>query len=395
MTAAAKANAVRPRRWTMHPGELDPVTVVAAAALLTIGLVMVASASINVAARQFGQPWHFSLKQAAFIGLALVSTWAIVQVPLARWQQLARPLLLLALLLLALVLVPGFGRTVNGSTRWLELGAIGFQVSEAAKLAVLIYLADYVVRRREDLQTAWSALLGPLAAVALAAFLLLLEPDFGAAVVLLLCAVTVLFLGGVPLLRFGVLVATAGVALAILAVSSPYRLERISAFLDPWADPFNSGFQLTQSLIAIGSGAWTGVGLGSSVQKLFYLPEAHTDFLFAIFAEETGLLGVVVVIGLYGLLVGRAFQLAGRAHRACMHFAGYLAAGIAVWISLQAFMNIGVNMGLLPTKGLTLPLMSYGGSSTLITCAGIGLLLRIHYETALQQRQARRRERAR
>ena len=391
MTAVAAGTAPTPRRWAVRPSELDPVLLASAAALLALGLVMVASASITVAARQFGDPWHFVTKQALFVAVGAGAAWVMAQVPLVRWRQLARPLLVLALVLLVLVLVPGLGRTVNGSTRWLELGAMGFQVSEAAKLAVLVYLADYVVRRREALRTAWSGLLSPLAPIALAAVLLLLEPDFGAAVVLVTCSLTVLFLGGVPLVRFGLLVGTAGAGLAALAVSSPYRVERITAFLDPWADPFDSGFQLTQSLIAIGSGAWTGVGLGSSVQKLFYLPEAHTDFLFAIFAEETGLLGVLVVVALFAVLVGRAFQLSARGHAGGMPFAGHLAAGIAVWISLQAFINIGVNMGLLPTKGLTLPLMSYGGSSTLVMCASVGLLLRIHYEIAAQNRQARRR----
>ena len=392
MTAvAANANGRTTQRWLVRPDELDPVLLVSAGVLLALGLVMVASASITVAAREFGDPWHFLVKQAVFAGAGLVTAWVMVQLPLARWQQLARPLLVLSLVLLALVLVPGFGRTVNGSTRWLELGAIGFQVSEAAKLAMIVYLSDFVVRRSTAVQSSWGGFLSPLALVALAAVLLLLEPDFGAAVVLVACALTILFLGGVPLARFALLVGTATAGLVALAFSSPYRMQRISAFLDPWADPFNSGFQLTQSLIAIGSGAWTGVGLGASVQKLFYLPEAHTDFLFAIFAEEMGLLGVLAVITLYFVLVGRAFDIAGRAHRASMAFAGYLASGLGVWIALQAFINIGVNMGLLPTKGLTLPLMSYGGSSTLTMCAAIGLLLRVQYEVAAVQRQAKRR----
>ena len=388
MTAAAETRTVW--RGLVMPDRLDPVLLLAAAVLLVLGLVMVASASITVAAREFGDPWHYLIKQATFVGLGLGVAWVTLQVPLARWRQLALPLMVTGVALLALVLVPGFGRTVNGSTRWLELGALGFQVSEAAKLAVLIYLADYVVRRREAVHGTWGGFLSPLALVGLAAFLLLLEPDFGAAVVMLACALTVLFLGGVPLARFTALVGAAGAVLAALALSSPYRVERITAFLDPWADPFDSGFQLTQSLIAIGSGAWTGVGLGGSVQKLFYLPEAHTDFLFAIFAEEMGLIGVLVVIALYVVLVARAFDLAGRAQRAGFAFGGHLAAGLGVWIALQAFINIGVNMGLLPTKGLTLPLMSYGGSSTLVMCAAVGLLLRVHYELTAAAQQARR-----
>jgi len=394
----SSASATRPAtartawRGPVRPADLDPVLIVSALALLALGLVMVGSASITVAARELGDPWYYLSKQALFVGAGLGAAWVVAQVPLARWQQAATPLLLGSLALLVLVLVPGLGRTVNGSTRWLELGAMGFQVSEAAKVAVLVYLSDYVVRRGDQLASTWGGFMRPLLFVVLGAVLLLCEPDFGAAVVLVATGMTVLFLGGVPFRRFFLLLGTVVTATAALALSSPYRLERITGFLDPWADPFNSGFQLTQSLIAIGSGSWTGVGLGASVQKLFYLPEAHTDFLFAIFAEETGLVGVVAVIGLYATLVGRGFQLARRADAAGMQFASCLGIGLGVWISLQAFINIGVNMGVLPTKGLTLPLMSYGGSSTLIMCGAVGLLLRIGYEVNAGTRQARRRE---
>ena len=393
MSAATLSPAPARATWRgpVRPADLDPLLLISALTLLALGLVMVASASITVAAREFGDVWFYLRKQAAFAGLGLAVAWLVVQVPLVRWQQLALPLLLVVLLLLALVLVPGLGRTVNGSTRWLELGAMGFQVSEAAKLAGVLYLSDYVVRRQEALRAGWGGFLRPLLLLGLAALLLLLEPDFGAAVVLLATALTLLFLGGVPLHRFVLLLTAVLGALVALALSSPYRLQRVTAFLDPWADPFDSGFQLTQSLIAIGSGGWTGVGLGASVQKLFYLPEAHTDFLFAIFAEETGLLGVGLVIGLYALLVGRAFALGRRADRAGQPFAACLTLGLGVWLALQAFINIGVNMGLLPTKGLTLPLMSYGGSSTLVTCAALGLLLRVGYELRAAARQASRR----
>jgi cell division protein FtsW len=377
-------------RSLVTPDDFDPWVALAALALLALGLIMVTSASMTVAARAYGDAWHFLIKQAVFVALGLGAAWVIVQVPLAHWRRFALPLMLLSLVLGTLVLLPGFGRTVNGSTRWLELGALGFQVSEAVKLAVVIYLADYVVRRGPALRRDWGGFLRPLALVGTAAALLLAEPNFGAAVVVLACALTLLFLGGAPLVRLGAVVGAAVAALAALVLSAPYRVQRVTAFLDPWANPFDSGFQLTQSLIAIGSGAWTGVGLGSSVQKLFYLPEAHTDFLFAIYAEETGLLGVLVVLALYTLLVGRAFDLAGRAQRAGQAFAGHLATGLGLWIALQAFINIGVNMGLLPTKGLTLPLMSYGGSSTLVMCGAIALLLRIHREVMAGARQARR-----
>jgi cell division protein FtsW len=380
------------RRGPVSPGELDAWLAVAALTLLALGWVMVTSASLTVAARELASPWHYTLKQGLFAGSGCVGAWLVAQIPMHRWQQLARPLMVITLVALVLVLMPGFGRTVNGSTRWLELGVIGFQVSEAAKLGLLVYLADYAVRKREALTTQWGGFLRPLFVVAVCAYLLLLEPDFGAAVVLAATALAVLFLGGVPLQRFALVVAGTGMATVALAVSSPYRFERISAFLDPWADPFDSGFQLTQSLIAIGSGGWTGVGLGGSVQKLFYLPEAHTDFLFAIFAEETGLLGVTLVVTLFTMVVGRAFVLASRAARMERPFSALLAFGIGVWIALQAFINLGVNMGLLPTKGLTLPLMSYGGSSTLVVCFAIGLLLRIGYEVDAGTRQARRKE---
>lgn len=380
------------RRWVVTPRDLDGWLAVAALSLLALGWVMVTSASLSVAARELSEPWHYTGKQGVFALAGCAAAWLTVQVPIQRWQQMARPIMVVTLVVLALVLVPGFGRTVNGATRWLELGFIGFQVSEAAKLGLLIYLADYVVRKRSELVRHWGGFVRPLFVVGVCAYLLLLEPDFGAAVLLTATAMAVLFLGGVPLTRFALVLAGAIAATAALAVSTPYRFERITAFLDPWADPFDSGFQLTQSLIAIGSGGWTGVGLGASVQKLFYLPEAHTDFLFAIFAEEMGLLGVAVVVALFAIVVGRAFIIAHRADQAGRAFSALLAYGIGVWIALQAFINLGVNMGLLPTKGLTLPLMSYGGSSTLVLCVGIGLLLRIGYELDAGARQARHKE---
>lgn len=373
-------------------GDLDGVLVLVALALLALGTVMVASASMTVAARAFDSPWFYFNRQIVFVALGIGLAWLAVQVPLARWRELAMPLMLVGVLLLALVLMPGLGRTVKGSTRWLELGVIGFQVAEAVKLATIVYIADYLVRRHAEIRASWSGFLRPLALVGVAGLLLLLQPDFGAAVVLGAVALAMLFLGGVPMVRFCALGGAAVALLTMLAITTPYRLQRITTFLDPWADPFDSGFQLTQSLMAIGSGGWNGVGLGASVQKLFYLPEAHTDFLFAIFAEETGLIGVMIVLALYVLLIGRAFQLTARAERADAPFAAHLAAGLGLWIALQAVINIGVNMGLLPTKGLTLPLMSYGGSSTLMTCIAIGLLLRVSYEINAAARQASRRE---
>jgi cell division protein FtsW len=270
---------------------------------------------------------------------------------------------------------------VNGSVRWINTGLFNLQVSEPAKLMILVYLASYLARHGDEVRTQLSGFIKPLVILALAAVLLLLEPDFGATVVLMATAMGMIFVAGVRLWQFSGMLGLAGLSLGGLAVSSPYRMERLTTFLNPWADPFDSGFQLTQSLIAIGRGEWFGVGLGASIQKLFYLPEAHTDFVFAVLAEELGLFGVFTVIALYVLVVWRAFVIAARAEKGGNAFAALLAWGIGIWFGLQAFINMGVNMGLLPTKGLTLPLMSYGGSSMVVMCAAVALLLRVDFET--------------
>jgi cell division protein FtsW len=270
---------------------------------------------------------------------------------------------------------------VNGSTRWINLGIIRLQVSEPAKLLAFIYMAGYLVRRGDEVRNSGAGFLKPLGLLLVAAVLLLLEPDFGATVVLMTTALVMMFMAGVSLWKFGGLIALAGAAFASLAILSPYRLNRLTAFIDPWNDPFNTDFQLTQSLIAIGRGEWFGVGLGASIQKLFYLPEAHTDFVFAVFAEEMGLVGITVLLGLYAFVVFRSYRIAATAEQGGNLFAAYLAYGIGTWLGIQAIINIGVNTGLLPTKGLTLPLMSYGGSSMLVSCVAIALLLRIDYET--------------
>jgi cell division protein FtsW len=277
--------------------------------------------------------------------------------------------------------VPGIGYTVNGARRWIRLGFMNFQVSELARVMLLTYVASYAVRRADELRGSFLGFLTPVAVLGLAAALLLAEPDFGAATVLLATGVVVLFIAGARLHHLAVPVVLGSALLALLALLSPYRLRRLTGFLNPWGDPFDSGFQLVQSLIAIGRGEWFGVGLGASVQKLFYLPEAHTDFVFAVLAEEFGLLGVLVVIGLFAVLVARALTISRDAARAGQTFQAYVAAAIGVWLGLQAFVNIGVNMGLLPTKGLTLPLLSYGGSSMLVTLGWLGVLLRIHHDT--------------
>lgn len=353
----------------------------AATALLLIGIVMVTSASITTADRSLGDPLYYLYRQVAFAGIGLVGALVLITIPTRWWEHLGVVALGLALLLLLAVLIPGVGRTVNGATRWIPLGPIGLQVSEPARLLFLIYLASYLVRHQDAVRHQLSAFLRPLGIAAIACVLLLAEPDFGAATVLLATVIGVMLLGGARWRDFALVTLGTGGALAALAVSSPYRMQRITGFLDPFADPFGAGFQLTQSLIAIGRGGWFGVGLGNSVQKLFYLPEAHTDFVFAVLAEEIGLLGVVVVIALYGLLVWRAFRIARAACAQGLGFQAYLAYGIGLWLGLQATVNMGVNMGLLPTKGLTLPLISSGGSSLLVTIGALALLTRIHHET--------------
>ncbi len=358
----------------------DVPLLLAVTALLALGLLMVGSASISIADRQLGAPFHYLLRQGVYVAVGVLMAFVTVQVPLAVWQRIGPLLLLSSLALLLLVLVPGLGRNVNGATRWLPLGVFNLQVSELAKLALIVYAAGYLVRRGDEVRNTVKGFLKPLGLLVVFALLLLLQPDFGALVVLGATLLGMLFLAGVRLWLFGLLVAAAGGMLALLAVTSPYRMERLTTFMNPWADPFNSGFQLTQALIAFGRGDWFGVGLGGSVQKLFYLPEAHTDFLFAVLAEELGLFGALGVIVLFVFVVWRGFVIGRAAAQVGAHFGAYLSYGIALLIGLQAVINLGVNMGVLPTKGLTLPLMSYGGSSMLVSCIAVGLLLRVDRE---------------
>jgi cell division protein FtsW len=364
----------------------DPWILIAALLLLGLGLLMVTSASMPIADRQTGQPFFFLIRQGAFALIGLLAAGIVFQIPLTRWRRAGPMLLLAAVGLLVLVLVPGVGKEVNGSMRWIGAGPINIQVSEIAKLFVLVYVASYLKRHAAELQTAKfrtsaSALLRPMAVLAVLAVLLLLEPDFGSVVVLMATALGMVFLAGVNLTQFGALLFGTSAAMAVLLWSSPYRRARLVSFLDPWADPFASGFQLTQSLIAIGRGELFGVGLGESVQKLFYLPEAYTDFLFAVLAEELGLAGILAVVVLFVVLVWRAFRIGRQAERVGMLFSAWLAYGIGLWFGIQSLFNMGVNMGVLPTKGLTLPLMSYGGSSLVVMCMALALLLRIDVES--------------
>lgn len=364
---------------------LDPILIVITLALVCIGLIAVASASITVADRQIGAPFYYVQRQGMAMGIGLAAALFMLKMRLVYWEKSGMVLLGFAFFLLLLVLIPGVGKTVNGSTRWIPIGILNMQVSELVKLFLLIYVAGYLVRHGEQVRSSLWGFIKPMIMVGLACVLLLLEPDFGASVVIMLTALGMMFLGGVRFIQFLAFISLFAAAAGLLIVSSPYRMQRLTAFVNPWADPFDSGFQLTQSLIAIGSGGWSGTGLGGSVQKLFYLPEAHTDFVFAILAEELGLVGVVLVIGLFGAFFIRAFMIARKAEQQGNQFAAFLAYGVGIWMSLQAFINMGVNMGVLPTKGLTLPLISYGGSSLIICCAAIGLLMRIHYECATGQ----------
>lgn len=361
---------------TPHP---DPCLLGAAVALMGLGWVMVGSASVAIADSEYGQSTHYLWRQGLFLMAGLIAGFAAWRMRLAFWEKSGPVLMLLGLGLLLLVLF--IGVEVNGSVRWLALGPFRVQPSELVKLLMVVYLSGYLVRRSNEVRTTLRGFLFPLGVFALAGLLLLLEPDFGAVVVLFATMMGMLFLGGARLWHFLLLAASGGAGLMALAWYSPYRMQRLTSFLDPWADPLDSGYQLTQALIAFGRGEWLGVGLGNSIQKLFYLPEAHTDFLYAVLAEELGLVGSLTVVALFVVLIYRALAIGRAAEQAGRMFGAYLAYGLGMWIGLQAFINLGVNMGVLPTKGLTLPLMSAGGSSTIVTCIAVALILRVDFET--------------
>jgi len=365
---------------------LDAVTIAIVLAITLLGLVMVTSASVSIASKDSGEAFYYLERQLIlmFSGGAAAAFLFCIRTELL--ERLSMPLLVTAIVLLLLVFIPGLGHMVNGSRRWVRLLGLNFQASELARVLVLIYLASYAVRRETELRTTFGGLGKPLLLLGFVGALLLAEPDFGAATVLFATGFGLLFLAGARLRYVIAMTVIAAAGFSVLAVSSSYRMRRLTAFLDPWADPYNSGFQLTQSLIAIGRGQWFGVGLGESVQKLFYLPEAHTDFLFAVLAEELGLAGVVLTLALFLALVWRSFHIARLASQAGLKFQSYLAAAFGLWVGIQAFINIGVNMGVLPTKGLTLPLMSYGRSSLIVSLAWVGLLLRVYHEAMMETR---------
>jgi cell division protein FtsW len=362
--------------WQRYDAQL----VIAVLVLMGLGLVMVASASISIASRELGDPLYYFWRQGAYVAISLVLMLAATRIPLQVWRKLGPGLLGVCAVMLLLVFIPGLGREVNGSMRWLSLGPFNLQPSEPMKLAMVLYLAGYLVRRGELVRSTMGGFIRPMSMLAVIGVMLLFEPDYGATAVLFTTALGMLFLGGVPFWSFVGWASFVAVSMGVVVMAAPYRVERMLSFLNPWADPFGSGFQLTQALIAIGSGEWFGVGLGSSVQKLFYLPEAHTDFLFAVLAEELGMLGVLLVILLFTFIVWRAIAIGTRAEQAGHTYGAHLAYGVGLLIGLQAFVNIGVNMGILPTKGLTLPLMSYGGSSLLVNAFAVGLVMRVDHE---------------
>ncbi len=372
------------------PGRYDPWLLGASIALACLGVVMVASSSIAIGEGLDVGPYYFLAKHMMFLVFGVGVAAVLMRTELKSIEQQDRLLLVLCFVLLILVFMPGIGKTVNGARRWLNFGIMGFQAVEAVKLMYIVWLASYLVRFRDEVNATWGAMLKPLGVAVAIVALLIKQPDFGSLSLILSITAGMLILGGVHLPRMFGPVLIGLPVLAMIAIAEPYRWRRFTSFWDPWADPFDSGYQLTNALMAVGRGEWFGVGLGGSVQKLAYLPEAHTDFILAVIAEELGFLGVCVVIALYGLLVGRAFWVGLKCVEMRRHFAGYCAFGIALWMALQSFVSVGVNLGLLPTKGLTLPLVSYGGSSVLGTCAALGLLLRISYELDRAERQVAR-----
>jgi len=368
-------------------GRYDPWLLGAALALACLGVVMVGSASIAIGENLGVGPFHYLVRHVLFVGVGAVLAVVAMRTELKTVEKYNQLLLLGCFVLLLMPWLPGLGVSVNGARRWINFGISRFQVVEAVKVIYIVWLASYLVRFRDEVNATWAAMLKPLGVAVLLVGMLLAQPDFGSATLLLAITAGMLVLGGVNLPRMSLPIVIGLPALAAIAIIEPYRMRRITSFLDPWADQLGSGYQLSNALMAVGRGEWFGVGLGASVQKLNYLPEAHTDFIFSVIAEELGFLGVCLVIGLYALLVGRALYLGNQCVEMRRHFAGYIAFGVALWIGMQSFVSIGVNLGMLPTKGLTLPLVSSGGSSVMMTCVAIGLLLRVSYELDRAERQ--------
>jgi cell division protein FtsW len=369
-------------------GRFDPWLLGAAVALACLGVVMVASSSIAIGENLGVGPFHYLVRHFVFVAIGLGLAAVVMRTELKAIEKHNQMLLLGCFVLLLLPWLPGLGVTVNGARRWINLGISRFQVVEAVKVLYIVWLASYLVRFRDEVNATWPAMLKPLGVAGLLIVMLLAQPDFGSATLLLGITAGMLVLGGVNLPRMTMPVIGALPLLVALVVFEPYRMRRVTSFLDPWQDQLGAGYQLSNALMAIGRGEWFGVGLGASVQKLNYLPEAHTDFIFSVIAEELGFVGVCVVVGLFALLVGRALYLGMKCVERGRHFSGYAAFGVGLWIGMQSFVSIGVNLGLLPTKGLTLPLISSGGSSVMLTCVAMGLLLRVSYELDRSERHA-------
>ncbi|MCF6249794.1 MAG: putative lipid II flippase FtsW [Methylococcaceae bacterium] len=348
--------------------------------LLSIGFVMVTSASLHIGEKVANNSLYYPARQLLHIVIGVVVATGVVFIPLKIWEKLGPWLFIAGLTLLVFVLIPGVGVKVNGSVRWISLAGLRIQVSEIVKFISVVYMAGYVTRHQEFVQGSTYGLIKPLLLFSVACFLLLMEPDFGSAVVILAIAMGIMYLSGARIWQFLILIAVIIILGMLLVYFSPYRWARVTGFINPWADAQNTGFQLVQALISFGRGELFGVGLGSGIQKLFYLPEAHTDFLFSVLAEELGLTGVLIIISLFSALLWHAFATAVKAELADEKFAAFIAYGLGIWFGFQAFVNMGVNMGILPTKGLTLPLMSYGGGSMIIMCASMALLFRVHSE---------------
>ncbi|MGH8060800.1 MAG: putative lipid II flippase FtsW [Pseudoxanthomonas sp.] len=364
-------------------GRYDPWLLGVIVVLAGLGVVMVGSSSIAMDSN----PFHYLIRHVVFLGVGVGLAYWVMRTELKTVEHYNQYLLLACFVLLVSVYVPGLGSSVNGARRWINLGISKFQVVEAVKVLYIVWLSSYLVRFRDEVNATWPAMLKPLGVAVALVGLLLLQPDFGSSTLLLAITAGMLVLGGVNLPRMSAPIVIGLPIFAFVAILEPYRMRRITSFMNPWADQLGSGYQLSNALMAIGRGEWMGVGLGGSVQKLNYLPEAHTDFIFSVIGEELGFIGVCGVIALYALLAGRAFHLGLRCVEMRRHFPGYCAFGIALWISMQSFVSIGVNLGLLPTKGLTLPLISSGGSSVMMTCVAMGLLLRVSYELDRAERQ--------
>ena len=366
------------------PLKLDYILVLSTVGLLIIGLVMVMSSSMVVAQNSYGNSFYFITRQTVFAIIGIMMALLMITIPTSYWKGIGATWLVTGLVLLVLVLIPGIGHVVNGSRRWIIFGPIAIQVSELVKLCSVMYVAGYLCRHSIAVRSSLSGVIKPVIALAMMGVLLLMEPDFGATVVIFMTALGMMFMAGARLRWFYLLIILAFSGAALLIIFSPYRMARFLGFLHPWNDALGTGYQLSQSLIAFGRGGFFGVGLGNSVQKLFYLPEAYTDFIMAIIGEELGVLGILMVLSLFGLLVWRGMMIGKRAHMQYEWFDAYCAYGLTFWLSLQVMVNTGVNIGLLPTKGLTLPFISYGGSSLVVDCMVIGILMRIDLQNQLR-----------